>query len=393
MNEHDAIEQLAALLDGDIDASAAPTSLTSLATLAETVRDQADLMAPTAEFRASLREELLGAAEPAPGLVERARLAWSARTANLRHSARVAVATMTASSMIGSAGVAVAAQEALPGDALYGLKGVTEDARLLLATSDVAQARLHLAFARERLLELQASANRLSADQAVALLAEMDAHSQSGAQALIDGITAGTVDPAEVRDFATGQRDVLVLLLGDLPLLAKPVAEDSLELLRRIEITASGISPVADCDCDRTAAAPPAPSDTRVDTTPAPLMPVETVIAAPGDGPALLDVDCDCVELPGGPAAREPTRDDTAGEQPEAETDQEPEQEPFQPTGDLADPKTSNGDDDDEQRAGFDLPVSNEDVPLDQSATLLEDTSGADVDTGPLDRATDSLLP
>ncbi len=38
MNEHDAIEQLAALLDGDLDHADAPASLTSLATLADTVQ-------------------------------------------------------------------------------------------------------------------------------------------------------------------------------------------------------------------------------------------------------------------------------------------------------------------------------------------------------------------
>lgn len=398
MNEHDAIEQLAALLDGDIDHSAAPASLTGLATLADTVRDHADLVAPTPEFRASLRQELVETAAAAPGLVERVRAAWAARTARLRHSARVAVATLTASSMIGSAGVAVAAQQAMPGDVLYGLKGVTEDARLLLATSDVAQARLHLAFARERLLELQTTADRLTADEAVALLTQMDGHSQAGAEALIGGIPTGVVDPTEVRDFATGQRDRLVSLFGNLPLLAKPVAEDSLELLRRIEITASGATPVADCDCDRTAAGPRPPAETGVDTTqppslPTPSLPTGTVIAAPGDGPALPDLACDCIELPGGPAAREPAPD-TSGEASGGETEQEPQDEPFEPTGELADPETSNGEDGDEERARLRLDglISNEDVPLDEGTSLLEDATSAEIYTDPVDRITESLL-
>lgn len=398
MNEHDAIEQLAALLDGEAATDAAPDSLGALATLATTVRDHADLMAPTPEFRASLREELVAAAELPPGLVDRARMAWTARTANLRASARVAVATLTASSMIGTAGVAVAAQEALPGDVLYGLKGITEDARLLLATSDVAQARLHLAFARERLAELQAMSGQLTADEVVAILAEMDAHSAAGARALIDAVAAGAVDPAEVRDFATHQRFGLVAMLGDLPLLAKPVAEDSLELLRRIEVTAFGTTTAAggDCNCDPAAdrahighALDPARGrlEPRLDTARA-LLPTETVITAPGDGPAVPQGDCDCIELPGGPASREPTDEGTARK--DTPDDSEPEQEPFQPTGELTSPETSN--DDEDEDTGLDAPDSGGDVPVSRTIEPIEDTSGIGVDTSPVDRATDSLL-
>jgi hypothetical protein len=47
--------------------------------------------------------------------------------------ARVAVASTMAASMVGATGVAVAAQEALPGDALYGVKKATESLRLSLA--------------------------------------------------------------------------------------------------------------------------------------------------------------------------------------------------------------------------------------------------------------------
>lgn len=417
MNEHDAIEQLAALLDGDIDRAAAPASLASLVTLADTVRDHADVVAPTPEFRASLRQELVAAAEPAPGLVERVAAAWAARTARLRHSARLAVATLTTASMVGSAGVAVAAQQAMPGDVLYGLKDVTEDARILLATNEDARARLHLRFARERLLELQTTADRLSTDGAVALLAEMDGHSQTGAEALIGGSTTSAIDPAEVtevHDFATDQRDGLVALFGNLPLLAKPVAEESLELLRRIQLTVSGTASVADCDCDRTAAGPLPPARTGVDTTRPPSLPTVTVIAAPGDGPALPDLTCDCVELPGGPVAREPARD-TASEASGGSEEHERGAEPFQPTGELADPEPSGEESTDAEdgtgsedgtgtedetedgtgsrdRSGLDSLLSDLDGLLDRSTTLLEGPTDVEPDAGPIDRLTEPLV-
>ena len=97
MTERDAIDQLAALLDGE-DVPGAPSSLGALAELATSVRHHADLMTPSPEFRDALRADLVAVADAPPGLVERARATWAARTAGLRASTRVAVATMTASS-------------------------------------------------------------------------------------------------------------------------------------------------------------------------------------------------------------------------------------------------------------------------------------------------------
>lgn len=400
MTEQDAIDQLAALLDGEADAAGAPESLGALLTLADTVRDTADVMAPSPEFRASLREQVLAQAEAPPGLVERARAAWTARTAGLRASARVAVATMTASSMIGSAGVAVAAQDALPGELLYGVKGLTEDARLALATSDVAQARLHLAFAQERLEELEAMSGELTTDQVVALLAEMDFHSEAGAEVLIDAVTAGIADTDEINRFTDGQRNRLSGVLNSLPLLAKPVAEDSLELLRRIEVNAAGSNPQAasssgDSDsaslvCPRCGSTTESPEASRrepvsglLDSGDRATRRVGTEINAPGDGPALPDLECDCIELPGGEDAREPAADDEPDEADDAprdkadEAEEEPEEPPFQPEGGFSDPDSGG---DDEQT--IEAPTSLEQLPLEETSEAVEDVTGLESDAG-----------
>lgn len=381
MTEHEEIEAFAALLDGDTTAADAPSSLGGLLTLATTVRDHADVVAPTPEFRASLREQLVAEAELAPGLLERARAAWTVRTANLRNSARVAIATMTASSMLGTAGMAVAAQEAVPGELLYGVKGLTEDVRLLLADGDMARARLHLAFARERLEELQASAGDLTTDQVVALLADMDAHSEAGAEAMLEGVAAGAIDPRELRDFTRAQRDGLAGVFNALPLLARPVAQDSIELLRRIEISASGIVPSdRGCDCD---------TDTvrALDPSAPPMTPVPgagtSSVTAPGDGPAVPQADCDCVDLPGSIDLREPPlkRDAEQAPPPADEEVEEEAEEPFRPTGELVDPRTSNeGDEDTGERTGVDAPAGAEQLPVDDAAESAEDATGTDAE-------------
>lgn len=393
MTEHEEIEALAALLDGDTGPDDASPALGGLLTLAATVRDHADVVAPSPEFRTSLREQLVAEAELAPGLLERTRTAWTARTANLRSSARVAVATMTASSMIGTAGMAAAAQEAVPGEFLYGLKGLTEDVRLLLADGDVARARLHLAFARERLEELEGAAHDLTADQVVALLAEMDAHSEAGAEGLLEGVSAGAIDPSEVRDFTRAQRDGLAGVFDTLPLLARPVAQDSIELLRRIEISASGIVPTErGCDCDTAALRGLDPSVPQGTTRP---QDDPGQVTAPGDGPAVPEADCDCVELPGGIDLREPTltRDAEDTPPPADEQVEEEREEPFRPRGELADPRTSNDDDEETgERAGIDAPTGAEQLPLDDATEAVGEATGTDVDVeGPVHRAGEGL--
>lgn len=78
-------------------------------------------------------------------------------------SPRVAVATGLISALVAAGGVTVAAQEALPGDALYGLKKVTESVRVAVAADQVEVGRLELRLARERLEEIVAASERGSA--------------------------------------------------------------------------------------------------------------------------------------------------------------------------------------------------------------------------------------
>jgi hypothetical protein len=264
------IEELDALLDGRLapeDASAASQRLASVAT---TVLDHDPL--PAAELgterKAALRQQLLAdiAALPAP-VAERAREALLPRMRRATNQARVAVASTMAASMVGTTGVAVAAQEALPGDALYGIKKATESLRLSLAGDQVAAGRLELRFAEERLEEVVAGSQDQRVPSSEALidtLAEMDVRSLSGAE---DLIRVGERDDRpelfeEVADFTERQASALANAYDGLPSDVKPHAEDSLSVLRRIRIELL-IPAIERCDCVELAgAAMPAGAET-----------------------------------------------------------------------------------------------------------------------------------
>jgi hypothetical protein len=269
------IEELDALLEGRLapeDASAASRRLASVAT---TVLDHDPLPAVElgAERKAAIRQQLLAdiAALPAP-VTERAREALLPRMRRATNQARVAVASTMAASMVGTTGVAVAAQEALPGDALYGVKKATESLRLSLAGDQVAAGRLELRFAEERLEEVVAGSQDQRVPSSEALidaLTEMDVRSLSGAE---DLIRVGERDDRpelfeEVADFTERQASALANAYDALPSDVKPHAEDSLSVLRRIRIELL-IPAIERCDCVELAGAEALPAGAETDELP-----------------------------------------------------------------------------------------------------------------------------
>jgi hypothetical protein len=269
------IEELDALLEGRLapeDASAASRRLASVAT---TVLDHDPLPAVElgTERKAAIRQQLLAdiAALPAP-VTDRAREALLPRMRRATNQARVAVASTMAASMVGTTGVAVAAQEALPGDALYGIKKATESLRLSLAGDQVAAGRLELRFAEERLEEVVAGSQDQRVPSSEALidaLAEMDVRSLSGAE---DLIRVGERDDRpelfeEVADFTERQASALANAYDRLPSDVKPHAEDSLSVLRRIRIELL-IPAIERCDCVELAGAEALPAGAETDELP-----------------------------------------------------------------------------------------------------------------------------
>lgn len=307
---------LESLLAGPGSASDASAHLLRLAELATAVRDVAVLERPDPVFITTLREELVATITAgSPGLVARTRDLVDETTARWRHSLRIAGASATASLLIASTGVAAAAQSALPGDVLYSVKLFTEDARLALATGDVEQGRLHLAFAEERLQEVEAGLHRLSSTQITDTLTAFDTEAASGADQLL---AASIGDPtsdalAELTTFTDSVRERLLAVIDDVPLAARPAAERSLEVLRRIDVQVGGLlAPVA---CEACGAL------TDLDVF------IPRVVL-PGDGPA-APLPCDCIGGPstGGPAPTVPLvppADDRDGTDPDPGDDAQP---------------------------------------------------------------------
>jgi hypothetical protein len=241
-------EELEALLEGRLPADEAGAEARRLASLATTVAEERPGPVATLaeDRRLLLRDRLLDDI----AALDASQTETVGAPASSRRPAKAAIASGLASAMIAATGVTVAAQEALPGDALYGLKKGTESVRMNLAADATQAARLELRFAEARLGEITAGAERLTSPALVASLAEMDRRSMAGAQQLVLSAEA-TDDEAlllELGEFLERQSSNLVGVFGRLPVEVRPHAEDSLALLR--EIHRDLLMPAIEaCDC------------------------------------------------------------------------------------------------------------------------------------------------
>jgi hypothetical protein len=174
------------------------------------------------DFRTGLRAMLLATAEregigTTPATAEPA--ATTSRGSLLpavtarRARARGAILVGIAAGAIAVSGISAASENAVPGDALYGMKRSTERAQLALASSDISRGQLFLDFARTRLGE----AAELRGDRIgySAVLDDMDADTRQGIRLL----TAAAVQRAEpasldaVNTFVASQRRAVSNLL------------------------------------------------------------------------------------------------------------------------------------------------------------------------------------
>jgi hypothetical protein len=233
LNRHrERAEQLAQLLEGALAPDDAAADLRGLATLAGSVTDQVARPTLDDDTRERMRARIL--AEVRTDLLAEA----DTTTVRARRRGAVALATGLVSVVVGAAGVAVAAQGALPGDALYDVKQATESVRVAAAGDLAAQGRLELTLAEERLAEVVAAVDRGDVRDEVLIdtLARMDVRSRDGAATLVQ-VAEREADAAlldEVAAFTERQATGLVEVFGDLPVTVRPHAEDSLALVRAI---------------------------------------------------------------------------------------------------------------------------------------------------------------
>lgn len=273
------IEQLAAVLDGDLPVDRAAADVRHLATVATEVHDGLPLPTMADDARDRVRDRVL--AEIQLGTAEDAAPVRTPRTAR---SPRAVLATGLASALLAAGGVTVAAQEALPGDALYGLKKATESVRTAVASDPVEMSRLELTLATERLQELTIATQRpgVRPSLLVDALREMDARSIAGVEGLVR--VAEIHDQPELLSEAAGfterQFDELAATFRDLPPVVRPHAEDSLAVLRALRM--ERIQPALDACATCTSTVTPAASASEDATAPliSPL-PREATVAQP----------------------------------------------------------------------------------------------------------------
>ncbi|MFG2055603.1 DUF5667 domain-containing protein [Micromonospora sp. NPDC048930] len=175
------------------------------------------------EFRTGLRAMLVATAErEAAGAPAKSR-AGTAGTGvrgsllpavtGRRARARGAILVGIAAGAVALSGISAASENALPGDALYGMKRSTERAQLALTGSDISRGQLFLDFARTRLDEAATvHGDRLGFS---AVLDDMDADTRQGVR-LLTTVAAQRSDPTgldAIDAFLTGQRRAVSGLL------------------------------------------------------------------------------------------------------------------------------------------------------------------------------------
>lgn len=161
--------------------------------------------------------------------------------------ARGAIVAGVAIGAIAVSGMSAASENAVPGDALYGMKRSTERAQLALASSDLNRGQLFLDFARTRLAE--AHAVRQDPAGLTAVLRDMDADTRQGVKLLTAAaVQRGDTAALDVIDsFLAEQRPQLAALLGDAPRTARERVDASLALLDAVKRRAAGLRTSLGC--------------------------------------------------------------------------------------------------------------------------------------------------
>jgi hypothetical protein len=170
-----------------------------------------------------------GSADEKTQIVRVVRPRWGGR-------ARLAALVGVATGALAVSGVALASGNAVPGDPLYSLKRSGEHAQLIFAGSDADRGRLHLDFARSRLVE----ARQVPPEAVAGVLADMDREVTEGIRLLFTvGVQTRDTAPIEsVTAFVRQQRADLVELRAQLGAANGPVHR-SLALLAAVEVRAN----------------------------------------------------------------------------------------------------------------------------------------------------------
>lgn len=233
---------------------------------------------PTLVFRAGLRTQLLerapellvpAATDTEPPATARIVLAvdWRRRWRDLRRPIVAAVAVATVFFMLMGTSVWLS-KRALPGDALYGVKRASEDARISVTHGDAAKGKKYLQFASDRLAEISKLIGRSSAtggskpssdglsdhvqDLVVSTLATLDRQARDGTSLLTKSAvdTGDSAVLAPLSPWVSTQQTGLTKIANRLPSgRAKDATTSSLWLVQRVLARVMALSPSIGCAC------------------------------------------------------------------------------------------------------------------------------------------------
>ena len=230
MSRRDEIDRLARLLEGqDVSAGtvgeqAEREELGALATLLREAAPEVPPMRP--EFRAELRAQVVEAARDqgreAPFLTR------------LREGVqRFRYSTGLASMALAGGGVAGAAEQAQPGDALYGTKLVIEDVRLSATFDRVSRGRRAMSYALDRMDEAMQAATAGDDDGAAVALRGAGDRTREGQELITEhGETGDLLDLADVVVEEEERLAAIVPLLDGAALEAAEALREVLEEAR-----------------------------------------------------------------------------------------------------------------------------------------------------------------
>lgn len=221
--------------------AASDGQLPALVGVATALRELPEV-SPREEFAADLRARLM--LEATDVLAAGERLALPVRRTGRER--RLVAAASAALVLGGGAGVATAAQQALPGDPLYPVKRGLEWAEAGLSAGPSAKGRDLVAQAEQRLVEaeeLLARDDPRAAAQVPGAVTDFSAQAREGAELLLGSYRDGG-DPADVETVRRFAADG-VAALQELARTAPPEVQDELVaaavLLQEIDATAAGL--------------------------------------------------------------------------------------------------------------------------------------------------------
>ncbi|QSB05590.1 DUF5667 domain-containing protein [Natronoglycomyces albus] len=218
---------------------------------------------PDVDFQAKLRQRLMAVAA-VQGIGATARHQASAPVAEpayapaseniepeaprrFRGGRRLAILAALLTGTVALSGVSTASGNAMPGDALYGVKRSTEKAQLALAGSDLSKAQLHFEFARTRMHEAAAVSD--DSDAVVGALEDMNQEILDGVS-LLGEVATSEGDPAAldfIDLFANEHRHGLVELIGALEGEPREVAGESLTMLEDASVRSVQLRSALSC--------------------------------------------------------------------------------------------------------------------------------------------------